>query len=186
MVGRRGPAARRPSSARSNGLGGVAGTGHERSSVRWRREMAKVGSNRIRSLRLTPRGAAVQPALAAWRGRAYAQARGVERESEEGKTATQAPHKIWFYPKILHRRKVNKFGGKNKIVPELKQIKIFFFEKHSTNVDTHTRMSTHPYEYTHAHSTPMSTSKRLSRLDLKINEFGHQECFSVNGAVASH
>jgi hypothetical protein len=42
--------------------------------------MAKVGSNRIRSLRLTPRGAAVQPALAAWRGRAYAQARGVERE----------------------------------------------------------------------------------------------------------
>jgi hypothetical protein len=25
----------------------------------------------------------------------------------------------------------------------------FFFEKHNTNTDTHTRMSTHPYEHTH-------------------------------------
>jgi hypothetical protein len=40
-------------------------------------------------------------------------------------------------------------------------IYIFTVEKHSIDTDTHTRMSTHPYEYTHVHSTPMSTSKRL-------------------------
>jgi hypothetical protein len=41
---------------------------------------------------------------------------------------------------------------------------------HSINIDTHTRMRTHPYEYTHAHPTPVSTSERLDRLDLKIHE----------------
>jgi hypothetical protein len=56
----------------------------------------------------------------------------------------------------------------------------FFFEKHSTNVDTHICTSTHPYEYTHAHHIPMSTSKRLSRLDLKIHEVGHQERITVD------
>jgi hypothetical protein len=63
---------------------------------------------------------------------------------------------------------------------------LYFFEKHSTNVDTHTHMSTHSYEHTHVHSTPMSTSERLSRLDLEIHEVGHQEHFVVDGDAASH
>jgi hypothetical protein len=50
-----------------------------------------------------------------------------------------------------------------------------FFFRNSTNVDTHACMSTHPYEYTHTHPTPMSTSERLSRLDLKIHKVGYQE-----------
>jgi hypothetical protein len=44
----------------------------------------------------------------------------------------------------------------------------------STNADTHTHMSTHLYEHTQAHTTPMSTSERLCRLDLEIHEVGHQ------------
>jgi hypothetical protein len=36
-------------------------------------------------------------------------------------------------------------------------------------------MNTHPYEYTYVHHIFMSTSKRLSRLDLEIYEVGHQE-----------
>jgi hypothetical protein len=63
---------------------------------------------------------------------------------------------------------------------------IIFFEKHSTNIDTDIRTSTHLYEHTHAHPTSMSTSKRLSRLDLEINEVGHQERLTVNGDVTSH
>jgi hypothetical protein len=63
---------------------------------------------------------------------------------------------------------------------------LYFFEKHSTNVDIHTHMSTHPYEHTHVHPTPMSTFKRLSRLDLEIHEVGHQERLVVDGDVASH
>jgi hypothetical protein len=49
---------------------------------------------------------------------------------------------------------------------------IYFFGGilHSINADTHTRMGTHPYEYMHAHPPPISTFKRLSRLDLKIHE----------------
>jgi hypothetical protein len=61
-----------------------------------------------------------------------------------------------------------------------------FFKKHSTNVDTHTRTSTHPYKHTHVHLTLMSTSKRLSRLDLEIHEVGHQERLAVDGDIASH
>jgi hypothetical protein len=47
-------------------------------------------------------------------------------------------------------------------------------------------MSTHPYEHTYVHSTPMSTSERLSRFDLEIHEVGHQERLAVDGDVASH
>jgi hypothetical protein len=43
----------------------------------------------------------------------------------------------------------------------------FFFEKHITHVDTYTRTSTRLYEYAYAHSTYMSTSERLSRLDIR-------------------
>jgi hypothetical protein len=46
--------------------------------------------------------------------------------------------------------------------------------------------STHPYEHTHAHPTPMTTSEKLSRLDLEIHEVGHQERLAVEGDVASH
>jgi hypothetical protein len=47
-------------------------------------------------------------------------------------------------------------------------------------------MSTHPYKYTHAHSTSMSTSERLSRLDLEIHKVGHQERLTIAGYVVSH
>jgi hypothetical protein len=47
-------------------------------------------------------------------------------------------------------------------------------------------MSTHPYEHKHTHHIPMSTSERLSRLDLEIHEVGHQERLAVDGDVASH
>jgi hypothetical protein len=60
------------------------------------------------------------------------------------------------------------------------------FEKHSTNADTHTHMSTHPYKYTHAHRTPMNTSERLSWLNLEIHEVDHQERVTVDGDVTSH
>jgi hypothetical protein len=56
-----------------------------------------------------------------------------------------------------------------------------FFKKHITNIDTYTRMSTHFYEHTHAHHTPMSIFERLSRLDLEIHEVGHQERLAVDG-----
>jgi hypothetical protein len=48
-----------------------------------------------------------------------------------------------------------------------------FFKKHSTNIDTHTHMSTHSYEHMHAHAILMSIFKRLNRLDLEIHEVGH-------------
>jgi hypothetical protein len=47
-------------------------------------------------------------------------------------------------------------------------------------------MSTHPYEHAYAHSTLVSTSERLSWLDLEIHEVGHQECLTVNADVTSH
>jgi hypothetical protein len=47
-------------------------------------------------------------------------------------------------------------------------------------------MNTHPYKYMYIHSTSMSTYERLSQLDLEIYEVGHQECFTVDGDVASH
>jgi hypothetical protein len=61
---------------------------------------------------------------------------------------------------------------------------LILFEKHSTSVDTHTRMSTYPYEYTHAHPTLMSTSEKLSRFDLKIHEVGHQDRITVDETSA--
>jgi hypothetical protein len=60
-----------------------------------------------------------------------------------------------------------------------------FFEKHSIDVDIYTRMSTHSYKHTHAYVTFMSIFERLSRFDFKIYEVGHQECFVVDGDVAS-
>jgi hypothetical protein len=61
-----------------------------------------------------------------------------------------------------------------------------FLKKHSINTDTYTRTSTDLYEHTHAYPTPMSTSERLSRLDLKIHKVSHQERLTVDGDVTSH
>jgi hypothetical protein len=47
-------------------------------------------------------------------------------------------------------------------------------------------MGTHPYKHTRAHPTHMSTSKRLSRLDLEIYEVDHQECLAVDEDVTSY
>jgi hypothetical protein len=47
-------------------------------------------------------------------------------------------------------------------------------------------MSTHPYEHTHTHSTSVSTSERLSRLDIEIHKIGHQERITVDEDVASY
>jgi protein subunit release factor B len=41
---------------------------------------------------------------------------------------------------------------------------------HTTNTDTHTSMSIHPYEYMHARHTLMSTFETLGQLDLEIHE----------------
>jgi hypothetical protein len=47
-------------------------------------------------------------------------------------------------------------------------------------------MSTHLYEYTYAHSTLMTTFKRLNRLDLEIHKIDHQERLTVDGDVVSN
>jgi hypothetical protein len=47
-------------------------------------------------------------------------------------------------------------------------------------------MSTHLYKYTHVHSTSMSTSERLTQLDLEIYEVGHQEQLAVDGDIMFH
>jgi hypothetical protein len=77
-------------------------------------------------------------------------------------------------------------GSRNRAPAEPRNEPGFFFEKHSINIDTHTRTSTHPYEHTHAHPIPMSTSERLSQLDLEIHEVSHQERLAVDEDVTSH
>jgi hypothetical protein len=72
-------------------------------------------------------------------------------------------------------------GGDSK-----REVVCIFFEKHSTNSDTHTRRSTHPYKHTHTHPTPMSTSERLSWLDLEIHEVGQQERLIIDWDVIAH
>jgi hypothetical protein len=47
-------------------------------------------------------------------------------------------------------------------------------------------MSIHPYEHTHTHPISMSTSERLSRLDLEIHEVSHPEHLTVDGDVTSY
>jgi uncharacterized metal-binding protein len=51
---------------------------------------------------------------------------------------------------------------------------------------THTRTSTHPYEDTYAHTIPIITSERLSRLNFKIHEVCHQEHLTVDRDITSH
>jgi hypothetical protein len=47
-------------------------------------------------------------------------------------------------------------------------------------------MSTYPYEYMYVQAIPISTSERLSRLDLEIHEVGHQERIAVDEDAVSH
>jgi hypothetical protein len=61
-----------------------------------------------------------------------------------------------------------------------------FFKKHSINVDTYTCIIIHLYKYMHVYPTSMSTSERLSQIDLEINEIGRQERLAVDGDVGSH
>jgi hypothetical protein len=61
-----------------------------------------------------------------------------------------------------------------------------FLEKYSTNTDLHTRINTHLYEHIYAHSILMSTSERLSRLDLEIHKVGHKERLTINGNITYH
>jgi hypothetical protein len=56
---------------------------------------------------------------------------------------------------------------------------LYFFEKYSTNTDTHTCMITQSYEHMHIHSTHMSISKILSWFDFDIHRVDHQERITV-------
>jgi hypothetical protein len=42
------------------------------------------------------------------------------------------------------------------------------------------------YKHTRTHPTPMSTSEKLSRLDLEIHKVGYQERLTIDEDVASH
>jgi hypothetical protein len=55
---------------------------------------------------------------------------------------------------------------------------MWFFYKYSTNVDTHTHMSTYFYEYTQP--TSISIFERLNQLDLEIHRVDHQEYLVVD------
>jgi hypothetical protein len=44
-------------------------------------------------------------------------------------------------------------------------------------------MSIHPYKHMHTHFIPMSTSKRLSQLDIEIYEVGYQDYLAVDRNV---
>jgi hypothetical protein len=47
-------------------------------------------------------------------------------------------------------------------------------------------MNTHFYEHIYTHSTPMTTSEKLSWLDFEIYEISHQECLVVEEDVDYH
>jgi hypothetical protein len=47
-------------------------------------------------------------------------------------------------------------------------------------------MSIHFYEHTYTQPIPMSTSERLSQLDLKIHEVDYQERIIINEDITSH
>jgi hypothetical protein len=58
---------------------------------------------------------------------------------------------------------------------------IFFYTV--KNVDAYITRS---YEHTYAQPISMSTSKKLSRFDLKIYKVGYKKRFAVDGDVTSH
>jgi hypothetical protein len=53
-------------------------------------------------------------------------------------------------------------------------------------VHVYTCIIIHLYEYMYIYPTSISTFKRLSRIDLEINEVGRQERLAVDGDVDSH
>jgi hypothetical protein len=57
---------------------------------------------------------------------------------------------------------------------------LFFFLKHSINVDTHIRMSIQLYEHMYVYPSSMSTSERLNQIDFKIHEVSHKKCLAVD------
>jgi hypothetical protein len=61
-----------------------------------------------------------------------------------------------------------------------------FFLRNTVQTQILTHTSTHLYEHTHVDPNPMSTSERLSWLDLEIYEVGHQERLTVDEGVTSH
>jgi hypothetical protein len=61
-----------------------------------------------------------------------------------------------------------------------------FRRKVQTQILIYIYMSTHLYKHMHIHSTSVSNFKRLSPLDLKIYEVGHQERLAVDEDVVSH
>jgi hypothetical protein len=69
---------------------------------------------------------------------------------------------------------------------ELLAARVYFFFKYTINVDTYISTSIHSYEYTHAQSTSMNISKRLSQLNLEIHEVSYQECFTADRDVTSY
>jgi hypothetical protein len=57
---------------------------------------------------------------------------------------------------------------------------LFFFLKHSTNVDTHICMSIHLYEHMHVYHIFMSTFERLNQFNFEIHEVSHQKYLAVD------
>jgi hypothetical protein len=62
----------------------------------------------------------------------------------------------------------------------------FFWETQYKRKRSYTRAYTHPYERTHAHPTPMSTSERLSRQIESWDWRSHHGRLAIDGNVASH
>jgi hypothetical protein len=62
----------------------------------------------------------------------------------------------------------------------------FFWETQYKRKRSYTRAYTHPYERTHAHPTPMSTSERLSRQIRSWDWRSHHGRLAIDGNVASH
>jgi hypothetical protein len=74
-------------------------------------------------------------------------------------------------------------------IPEVKAIHLsscFFLETQYKRKRSYTRAYTHPYERTHAHPTPMSTSGRLSRQIGSWDWRSHHGRLAIDGNVASH
>jgi hypothetical protein len=47
-------------------------------------------------------------------------------------------------------------------------------------------MIIHHYEYIYVHFTPMTTSEKLSQINLEIYKVDHQKRLTVNGNITFH
>jgi hypothetical protein len=59
-------------------------------------------------------------------------------------------------------------GMSSFLIPEMSSS--YLILKNSINIDTYTRISTHPYEHTYIYHITISTSEKLSQLDLEIHK----------------